>query len=205
MPALPVIPATYLVSQGLLDSLQRHEFFNVMAVHDNTGVATESAIATKFAAQYQAHLMPFMSSAVDLGDTSVLALDGTSSTQTFVTPSAGGTGGHGTGNALPYAVALVIAWQTGLRGRSKRGRSYFPGVQDDMMQHSTTNDLTATQITAMSVGGNAFIAGLQGGAAPALSLGILSRVHGTFVDVINARADASAGVQRRRYEKVARH
>jgi len=205
MPALPVIAGDYLITQHSLEVNERHVFANVLAVHDTTGGSTLSAIATKFAAQWAAHLLPFMNNGLALGDTDVLPLDGSSSTQTFVTPSAGAFGGHGTGNALPYAVCMVVAWQTGLRGRQHRGRSYLPGATDDMTQHFGANDLTATQVTAISTGANAFIAGLAGGGAPSLALGVLSRVHGIFTDVVNARADQSLGIQRRRYEKVARH
>jgi hypothetical protein len=205
MPALPVIAGSYLITQRLLEPNERHVFVNVMAVHDATGGSSASSIAEKFAVSYSNHILPFMSNSVTMGDTSVLPLDGSSSTQTFITTADGNIGGHNTGTSLPYAVAMVLAWQTGLRGRSKRGRSFIPGVTTDMMLATGANGLTATQLTAMATGGNAFIAALLGGAAPSLALGVLSRVHGTFTDVTNARADGGAGIQRRRFEVVARH
>jgi hypothetical protein len=100
---------------------------------------------------------------------------------------------------------MVVAWQTGFRGKDKRGRSYFPGLTSTNVPDPGVNVLAPAMVSAMASGANAFLAGLTGGAAPSLELAIISRKHGIATNVGNARCDSAIGIQRRRYEKVARH
>jgi len=205
MPPLPVIVNRYLVFQHWTKSHELHGMGNRFCIHDTTAVATTVQIATKVAAVYQATLLTVMDSDVTMGATDIIPLDGVSSTVTFNTASVGATGGHNTGNAMPNSLAQVVAWQTGVRGKSKRGRSFLCSPNDDMVTNVEVQALTGTAIANLQTQAAAFLSGLFGGAAPALTLEVLSRKLGSSTLVLNARADANVHTRRSRYERVPRH
>jgi hypothetical protein len=203
MAALPVIPDTYLITQHLSPTLSRHPFINRFCVTEATHLYN-AADAAAFALTYKTNILPLMSSDILLGNTDVLPLDGTSSTASYTTASAGSAGGNSAGTDMPEACALVIAWQTGHRGRSYRGRSYIPGVRTNYVTDPRTNNVTSAGITALTTAGNNFIAGLLA-LAVGQGLDVLSLKLGVKTTVANARGNATLGIQRRRYESVARH
>jgi hypothetical protein len=205
MPALPTIVHGFLVTQHWNHTVQLHGMVNRFAVVDNSSPITPSAVANKVALAYANRFMPLFDGSYTLGQTDVLPLDGVSSTQTYTTPSAGVSGGHNTGNALPNAVSAVVAWQTGLKGRSKRGRSYLMTPNSDQVVDVRGQTPTTAFITALQAAATAFISDLASLPNEQLQLVVLSRKLGTVQNVITARADALLHTQRRRYEKVARH
>lgn len=202
---LPVIANEYLVTQFIVPTSGRHNFANVFCIHDTTGAATVAAIAAKVAASYASAIMPLISPTLHMGQTAVIPLDGVSATQTFTTLSSGTAGGHVGSTDLPNALSFVCKWQTGFRGRSHRGRSFIPGVSLDQVASAESNPLTNAATVALSSAGTNFLSALTGGAAPSLTLHVLSRKLGTSLAAASASGDAVAHIQRRRYESVARH
>ena len=199
---LPVIANDFLVSQLLDSSQELHTMANVFCVNTD-GTASPSQVATQVAAAYAANLLPVMRSDITLHDTLVIPLDGTTPTQRFTTASAGSTGGHGTGNALPNELCQVITWRTSHRGRSFRGRSYLPGASSDMLVNTEVRALTGAQVTALAAAATGFRTALNGAGAHAVLLEVLSRHLGSSLGVISASANPNMCNQRRRFEKVA--
>jgi hypothetical protein len=149
--------------------------------------------------------MPFFGTDYTCDQTDVLPLDGASSTTTFVTASSGAVGAHATGLGQPNSLAAVVAWQTGLKGRSKRGRNFLCAPSSDQLVDARTQALTAAALNGLQVAGTAFLVNLAAAPAPSLNLRVLSRKLGQAQLVTAARADPVVHTQRRRYEKVARH
>lgn len=57
----------------------------------------------------------------------------------------------------PANVALVMSWRTGLTGRSRRGRSYIPGIPEENL---SGNQAGSALITAFLVNAGAYLVGL---------------------------------------------
>jgi hypothetical protein len=163
-----------------------------------------SADAAAFALAYKNRLLLLMSSDILLGNTDVLPLDGTSSTVSYTTASAGSAGGNASGSDMPEAIAQIIKWQTGTRGRSHRGRSYLPGVRSNLLNDPRTNALTPTAVANLATYGLDFLNDLAALGHPQ-SMAILSIKLGIATQVHYAVGNPNAGIQRRRYEAVARH
>jgi hypothetical protein len=199
---LPIVANHYLVTQHLIMPAQRHEFINRLCMFTDTGTASQ--LATHVAASYAAG-MTHWSDQVTLGSTDVLPLDGITSTTSFVTASFGHAGGHNTGDALPNSSAFVWSLQTGERGRERRGRMYIPGVRADELVDIRENTLTPAFLANLQADANAFLAAITVAGPPAYALAVLSRRGGFATAVDNIRANINVGVQRRRYERVARH
>ena len=202
MPPLPVITNTFLVTQHYTATNARHDFITRFCI--GTADTSLAQIADDVADQIKANILLMMSSEITLGNTDVLPLDGTSSTSTFTTDSAGSAGGDAAGTPLPYSSCFLTTWQTGLRGRSKRGRTYWPGVRTDRVVHPESNVLNPADVSNLTTLSAGIITGLQGEAIPKF-LQVLSIKHGFVNTVQNARGNPSVAVQRRRYERVARH
>ncbi len=200
MPALPVITDAFLITQHLnADTV--HPMINRFCVLNTAGVMLSTDVAN-FALSYKNRFLPNMSSDQVMGNTDVLPLDGTSSTTSWTTASAGSAGGNASGTDLPEACAQVITWQTGVRGRSHRGRTYLPGVRSNIVVDVRTNQLTTGATTALSTAAAAFIADLHW-YTPTLNLQVLSIKLGVCTPVTHGRGNSYVGIQRRRYEKVA--
>jgi hypothetical protein len=200
---LPVIAQTALVTQKITSTPELHDMDNVFCV-GFAGAPALADIADAMADAYSSTLLTIMSAAVSLGTTLVTLLDGTTPTATFTTDKAGTAGGHGTGNGFPLSIAQGITWQTALRGRSFRGRSYLPGCTDDMFVNARVRTLSNGQFAALQAQATAFIASLVG-QTPALALLVLSRKLQEAHTVTFGRANTGGVEQRRRYERVAHH
>jgi hypothetical protein len=202
---LPVIADAFLVTQHLSIAAGRHGFVNRICVHDTLSGQTPSAVAGAVASAYATAIMPLLSTSITEGVTDVLPLDGVSSTQTFVTDSAGTVGGYGGGTDVPATTCAVWSLQTGHRGRSKRGRMYLPGTRSTMPVAIEANAINPAFVTSWQIGANAFLGHLNGTAPAHLALMVLSRHLSSVQAVVNIRMDTNLGVQRRRFEAVARH
>jgi hypothetical protein len=201
--ALPVIADTFIVTQHLSPTFSRAPQINRFCVTTSDGIFS-AGDAAAFSLIYKNRFLPIMSSDIVLGNTDVLPLDGVSSTASYTTASAGSAGGNSSGTDLPNAVAQVVAWQTGLRGRSKRGRTYLPGVRSNIVSDNRASALTSAAVTALATAGNNVINDLF--VLPhSVELRVLSLKEGSAAVVTHARGNAVTGLQRRRYNKVARH
>jgi hypothetical protein len=198
---LPVIPNGFLVTQRITSVPELHDMDNVFCVLCSASTSGPD-IADAFADAYAATFDAVRSSAMVLGTTSVLPLDGITPTGTFVTDKTGDTGGHNTGTPMPNACAFGITWQTAHRGKSYRGRSYIPGVSTDQVVDTKTRTLTAGAQTVLQTAAAAFTGSLAA-QTPALTLVVLSRKLGLATTVTTGRSNPGVVEQRRRYERVA--
>src|SRR5579872_2766125 len=200
----PVIPNSYLVTQHW-DKVghERHTFASVFCVFRPSGTATNSQIATSFAAAFASTLWQEVSAGATLGATDILPLDGVTPTQSYVTASAGTAGGHTTGNSVPNVMQAVVTWQTAHRGKSYRGRTYLAPLTSDQVVDIATNQLTSGTVASLQSLANGFLTDLLASSPSPLNLMVLSRKLGVASGVLTARANTYVGVQRRRYERVA--
>lgn len=203
MPPLPVITDAYIVFQRIRSTIELHDMGCKICVKDTTGTATQAAIAAKVAATWQADMLPIIGDFMTMGETEVTALDGHSSVNTFVTGAFGAAGSWPGGTALPECLAMGVTWQTGVRGRSHRGRNYVPGPSTDMPVNILKRDLTGAATTAIGTAAGNFLRDLAIGAGAQLALQVLSKKLGIITPVINLRPNGGLVEQRRRYEKVA--
>jgi len=123
-------------------------------------------------------------------------LDGIFYVATTGLPAVGGGGSA----ALPNSVTAAYSWRTGLAGRSFRGRSFIPGLQEGQV---TANALTPAAVTAYTnaweqlrtVGGSEgwemVVVSTVSGGAPRVT-GIATPVTSSFF------ADNTVDSQRRR-------
>lgn len=203
MPPLPIIPQAYLIAQHFTRTDELHDYVNVMTVQDHTPPHTPLQIAEKFALAFGASLFSVMDVGVTFGETEVTPLDGTSAVETFETAQFGSHGGHTTGGAYPVSGSQLITWQTGIRGRQNRGRTYLVGVTDDMVVTPAERALTNAQLAVLQLAGTGFLADLIAGAHPELHLMVLSRRGAHATEALTARANLGVCSQRRRFEVVA--
>lgn len=202
MGALPIIAGAYLVAQqtnGTPEEL--HPFVNRFCVLCLTS-PTSHDVAEAFSTAYFTAFENVITAAVKLGSTEVTKLDGTSPTVTVDGAHFGTAFGGPLVVRFPWTLAFGITWQTAIRGRSTRGRSYIPGVDGSQVLDSGTRPLTALAITELQAAGDALIANLAA-ATPAMALEVLSIKHGSIADVVASRANPNVVEQRRRYERVA--
>lgn len=137
-------------------------------------------------------------STVTLIDATYYKLDGTS-TPIVITHSA--TGIAGTGNQLPAEVAHVLTVRTARRGRSYRGRIYFPAVTTSFTD--VNGNILATLVNNTLAQWDGAVTALGGaGTTPFWEPGIASYLHATFEPSGQGAAfrsmDVKPDVQRRR-------
>lgn len=108
-----------------------------------------------------------------------------------------GTNGNAT---LPLSVAMVISLRTSVAGRSGRGRIYIPHIAVNIMSGTTGNFVTANVTLAMN--SLVDLATRINTADPALSIAVLSTVHGVSRDVIQVVVNSLPDTQRRRDEQL---
>jgi hypothetical protein len=111
-------------------------------------------------------------------------------------PLQGSTAG---GIAMPNNVTVAVKWQTGLRGRSYRGRTFHIGLKENDI---TGNQVVGGVLTALTSGYTALITALTG--LPS-ELVVLSRYHNNAprvtavaTEVSGCSIDANVDSQRRR-------
>jgi hypothetical protein len=105
------------------------------------------------------------------------------------------TGGNA-GDPLPTGTALVLRLFSGTRGRSYRGRKYFPGLTEG---NNTSDAKPDSGIISVAVGGlTALIAAVNANTSDECELAVLSRVLGQAEKVISGSIDSTWHYQRRR-------
>jgi len=104
-------------------------------------------------------------------------------------------------NALPNQCAVVLSLQTGVPGRSFRGRSYLPGVGQG--QTGVTGQLSPATITALGTAWQGWVNGMQagGGGFPGWPAIVMSATRSAKTQLINLGLDSRLDVQRRRAAK----
>lgn len=116
-------------------------------------------------------------------------LDGAGVQATLPGPIIGGGG-----STMPGQLSIVTSWRTGFTGRSKRGRTYLPGLASTGIMTSGRISLSVTQ--QVKIASDLFIAAL---AAVNLPLVVYSRVlPGSFTPVTTSIVDDRFDVQRSR-------
>ncbi len=97
-------------------------------------------------------------------------------------------------------VAAVNTMQTGMRGRSHRGRNYWPGVPTASM--SDTSTLSPALVADWDTYIDAFIAAMVANSTPLVVISRFAdhaaRTEGLMTHIIDCRTEAKVGTQRRR-------
>lgn len=103
----------------------------------------------------------------------------------------------GGGTAAVAAAAFLVRWQTEGGGRSRKGRSFIPGVAvtDTQADGRTLATTTATTITTAM---NAYTAAFSSGGIEGIEPAILSFTKGYATAVVGASVAPRIGIQRRR-------
>lgn len=157
--------------------------------------AAASAVRSTFVADMMPTLLGFLSTTCSYDKVTVYAYPTGGPLAGFVGESAitGGTG-TATGSSLPLQCACVVTLLTGLPGRRRRGRMYWPINNATLV----TNQMTLTQITSIVEAQESWFNDLQT-LTTAFAPVVLSQVGaGSTAPVTALRADTRMDIQRRR-------
>lgn len=206
---MPVIPGNIyrLVFSGTLGpdvdewQVRLHGQVHVVGIEPNWQQDYVNAAADAWGSRIMESTAPvFTATDTVLTGVSLYKLDTSGHTE-FIWPAdpdhvnVAGTGG----DSLPSEVAVCVSLETGILGRSYRGRSYLPGLAKAACGADGTINTTyyehiadryADLVTALDShldGGDSFI-----------NIGILSETKGIFTEVIGVKAGNVFDVQRRR-------
>lgn len=110
-----------------------------------------------------------------------------------------GVAGTG-GDALPSEVAVCVSLETGILGRSYRGRSYLPGIaQAAAAADGTINPTYYENIAAQYAGLLTSLDAHVGGETESfMNIGVLSETKGIWTEIIGVKCGSVFDVQRRR-------
>jgi hypothetical protein len=132
-----------------------------MCFKDELSVPVASVNAEAIRSNFATNLKPYWSSLANLQQCQVTMWDGTTLQQATTNDTQ--VAGTGSSNPVSPAVALLIKKNTGVIGRSNRGRFYMPYMgttllyQPDQISTSTKTALDLallTFLTALTTGGN---------------------------------------------------
>lgn len=158
MTSRPFIPAPGVaqIETRFLQSGQPVE--NVYHFHSSTAWDASSldALANDVEAWWAANLAPLVHTGVTL--TSIHARDISTQTGAEVDETYSVSGSN-VGLPLPNNATLCVTMQTGLAGRSLRGRSYLVGLNANYLS-SDKNQITPTAASAIVAGYDAMITGV---------------------------------------------
>jgi hypothetical protein len=196
MPPLPVISNT---SRCALHYVATGGAYAVNVIHITHEAGTPSAGDTGAAivAAWPNHMMTGIPGSVAMDYIDVTPLDGVSTTVRTPTGSAGEFVGEQAGDWLAQ-VASIVKLQTGLRGRSFRGRVYRPFTAEET---ATNGFLDSANVALLQTAWENFIASL---AADAFSdtLVVASYKLATKDPVVSVNAEAALATQRRRQTRL---
>src|SRR6266566_3805034 len=196
--AVPTLANTWRVTVKYHAGLTHFE--NVMHVTADDG-STEQDVADDFGAAWMdsTSLADVMSNLVVGDHMSVQHYDGVSAPVDVVVGGFTGVAMGGSSSPVPAAVAGCITLNSGMAGRSNRGRIYLGGLSDVYVDSTgaqwasgafPTLELAATSFKDLLVGG-----GVTSG------LDVYSALHNTKAPVINVIFRRYMGTQRRRAEQ----
>jgi len=136
MPFIPV-PGCAMVEVRMLRADQHIE--NTLYVHndDNWDGASLLALAGNIRDWWDGAMSPLISTEVSINE--IVATGITQVDDFQATLDGGGVAGARGGDTLPNNVSFAVAFHTGIRGRSFRGRNYLPAICAD--DRSATNSL----------------------------------------------------------------
>lgn len=198
---MPFIPVPGVVQLESVYSMAGQTVENVFHYQTPGPIAAEEMmeLALKWIDQWNTYMKPYIPTEVSLTAVKVTDLD--TATSPAITASAGlPLAGTQNGVLLPNSVSLCITKRTALRGRSQRGRIYWPGLGETNV---TNNVVSAALVSAI-------IAGLENmKVVPTLTgnneMVVVSRftanaprASGIFTPVTNFTSDGVVDSQRRR-------
>jgi hypothetical protein len=125
----------------------------------------------------------------------IIKLDGASGTHTFTTGNPAKWSGGGTGEPLPQ-VAGLLKLQTGLRGRSKRGRIYIPFVGEGETLHGDMADADL-----VGPAWTTFANAIASDATTPTALGVASYKNADWNQATSIVAEIRSATQRRRQHR----
>lgn len=201
---LPVITDVYRIALNWRFITTGATAENVMHLKDETGSSTIADIANKIITSAPANLFAHTTDHSQVGTISITPLDGTSSTDDFLTGTPVEWAGTATGEVIP-ASALLVKIGTGLRGRDNRGRLFLPFVAEGVNVNGVCE---TTTFAALAAAWPAWATALLGGAAPALSMGVAAydRAHAGagahFTPFTSVLIESVLGTQRRRQTRL---
>jgi hypothetical protein len=190
MPPLPTIADTYRVT---LDWSVADGVNPANVMHFTMPSGSESDLFDALTANLNEPMFACVSSAFRINGVSILKLDGSSATQSFVlaTPIDGTSGAE-----FSPASAGIVKLQTTQRGPRGRGRQYYGPVGEDAMSNG---GLGSSTTSAMSSGWADFLPGIAADGAP---LVVASYVHSDVHQVTAVTIEAILGTQRRRQNQL---
>lgn len=192
MPPLPVIADIFRTAIEWSNPNGLGHAANVM--HISGPGKTPTQLMTSLEARVAAGMWSWVDSASTIDQVVITPLDGTSATVTFNTSGgAKWTGGSGAATGVPQASG-IIKLQTGIRGRSNRGRLFLPWVAENEQSNGILQDVTAVN----TAWGN-FANGLV---TDGFALGVASYLHSNWHQATNVSAENHLGTQRRRNDRI---
>ncbi|MBA0085667.1 MAG: hypothetical protein HRJ53_11780 [Acidobacteria bacterium Pan2503] len=207
---LPVISGVWRVTFNWHNAVTGWNTANVMHFREITsGPLSSSAVAGTISANLHSDMWVGKVSGDQLVNYQMIRLDGTSATAIEL-PTGSGWAPVGSGDVAPQ-VAAIIKLQTGIRGRSNRGRIYLSNQGE---ANTTNGAITPSSIvTAATTAWTTFQTNIQSGSGNNIVLGVASymRAHGGsgahFNPATNIVCETMCATQRRRQpgRKVARH
>jgi hypothetical protein len=193
---LPVIADVFRVTLdwNTVDGVTPRNVINVRC----TDTSDVSDIAGAFSDAYSGlSVSPWkpMSSSAECGSLTILPLDGTSAgIEVFMDTHFFGSSG---GSIVP-STAVLMKFQTSVRGPRGRGRQYIGPCTEDVIDSGM---ITTTLRTDVHDAWVAFIEALATG-SPSIEFGIASYVHADFNTLEQVICELAVGTQRRRQNQL---
>ena len=184
---LPVIPdGFYAQLRSVLHGTQ----FAEVTMCFKSSTLDSAGLGASIKTNWEAEVMPNLSADYQLISVLVTELNGVAA---GVDTPATAVGGDSNG-ALPDQVAMGVTLQTGLAGRSRRGRWYLPAIPGNQVD-SDPSRFKSTFVATMQSNVNAFQSAMAGDGA---DLQVLSRVIPDAQLVTNLVVRQAIRTQRRR-------
>jgi len=172
MPFVPVANTVEVELRFLLDGqhIENTLYFEIGIAPDPSNMTT---LLNNVESWWIDNVAPLCSASLSLVE--LVATDLTTATgpQVTVAPVGGDPGGLGQ-PALPNNVTLSVSFRTANRGRSFRGRNYFPVLSEGQV---TDNTVTAGVVTAIQDAYAAILTDVNGGLPPVTWV-VVSRFSG---------------------------
>jgi hypothetical protein len=194
MPALPVIADVYRLAW-----LWRHVNSGATAVnvmHWKKAGSTPALLYASMNAHMASQMNATTTANAEIYQVDITPLDGTSSTSSFLTGGTERWHGQGvTADMIPQGAAIVKL-QTGLRGRSNRGRLFLPFVAESEQVSGT---LDPAHPPVMATEWARFLTDM---AADGFELGVASYKLATWHVVTQLTIETKMATQRRRMDRL---
>jgi len=187
---LPVIPDVFRVT---LNWEAPNGLIAATVLHFGAPTLTDADVWAAIDAHFFAGMWDALSPDASITSVDIIALDGTSGTQTFGPPT--NNIGNGAGQALAQVCALVKS-STGLRGPAHRGRSFLPFVGETdvdagkLIAGADSGTTTAWEAMRTAMGG--------AGCAPVVA----SYAHSSAAIVTSYLCETVTATQKRRQNRL---